>query len=166
MNTNVADFADIMTGVQFGGDEVVKAKDGAGSATLSMAYAGFRFAEKLIKAAKGESGIVEPTYVYLPGVDGGKEIAEATGCEYFSVPVELGVSSHANALKRKPLTRDSPLVPSKLTTSSVLPTTTRRSCSKLATLVSRATSPRVSSLSRTPLPSKSFFVSFVISSAY
>ena len=27
--------------VQFGGDEVVKAKDGAGSATLSMAYAGF-----------------------------------------------------------------------------------------------------------------------------
>merc|ERR1712070_567930 len=34
--------------VQFGGDEVVKAKDGAGSATLSMAYAGFRFAEKLL----------------------------------------------------------------------------------------------------------------------
>ena len=33
-----------MKGVQFGGDEVVKAKDGAGSATLSMAYAGFRYA--------------------------------------------------------------------------------------------------------------------------
>ena len=29
-------------GVQFGGDEVVEAKGGAGSATLSMAYAGFR----------------------------------------------------------------------------------------------------------------------------
>ena len=29
---------------QFGGDEVVQAKDGAGSATLSMAYAGFRYA--------------------------------------------------------------------------------------------------------------------------
>jgi malate dehydrogenase len=28
--------------VQFGGDEVVKAKDGNGSATLSMAYAGYR----------------------------------------------------------------------------------------------------------------------------
>lgn len=28
--------------VQFGGDEVIKAKDGAGSATLSMAYAGYR----------------------------------------------------------------------------------------------------------------------------
>ena len=29
--------------MQFGGDEVVKAKDGAGSATLSMAYAGYRY---------------------------------------------------------------------------------------------------------------------------
>lgn len=29
--------------VQFGGDEVVQAKGGAGSATLSMAYAGFRY---------------------------------------------------------------------------------------------------------------------------
>ena len=79
--------------MQFGGDEVVKAKDGAGSATLSMAYAGFRFAEKVIKAAKGEKGIVEPTYVYLPGVEGGDEIAKATGVEFFSVPVELGVRS-------------------------------------------------------------------------
>lgn len=38
--------------VQFGGDEVVKAKDGAGSATLSMAYAGFRFAEAVMKVSK------------------------------------------------------------------------------------------------------------------
>lgn len=78
--------------VQFGGDEVVKAKDGAGSATLSMAYAGFRFAEALIKAAKGEKGIIEPTFVYLPGIEGGDAIAKATGSDYFSVPVELGVS--------------------------------------------------------------------------
>ncbi|KAK5134931.1 hypothetical protein LTR08_006022 [Meristemomyces frigidus] len=76
--------------VQFGGDEVVKAKDGAGSATLSMAYAGYRFAEKVMKAAKGESGIIEPTFMYMPGVPGGEEIAKETGCEYFSVPVELG----------------------------------------------------------------------------
>ena len=34
--------------VQFGGDEVVKAKDGAGSATLSMAYAGFRYVQDII----------------------------------------------------------------------------------------------------------------------
>lgn len=100
--------SDATTGVQFGGDEVVKAKDGAGSATLSMAYAGFRyngspgqmehhanlysFAERLLKASKGESGIVEPTFVYLPGIEGGDAIAKETGCDYFSVPVELGVS--------------------------------------------------------------------------
>ncbi|KAI1405792.1 malate dehydrogenase [Hypoxylon fuscum] len=76
--------------VQFGGDEVVKAKDGAGSATLSMAFAGFRFAEKVLKAAKGEKGLVEPSFVYLPGVPGGEEIAKATGLDFFSVPVELG----------------------------------------------------------------------------
>ena len=85
------------TGVQFGGDEVVKAKDGAGSATLSMAYAGFRFAERIMEAAKGKSGIVEPTFVYLPGVDGGDEIAKETGCDYFSVPVELGVNGAGKA---------------------------------------------------------------------
>lgn len=84
--------------VQFGGDEVVKAKDGAGSATLSMAYAGFRFAEKLLKALKGSSGIVEPTFVYLPGVDGGAEIAKLTGCEFFSVPVQLGPQGAEKAI--------------------------------------------------------------------
>lgn len=77
-------------GVQFGGDEVVKAKDGAGSATLSMAYAGYRFAERVMQAVKGKTGIVEPTFVYLPGIEGGDEIAKETGCSYFSVPVELG----------------------------------------------------------------------------
>lgn len=40
--------------IQFGGDEVVQAKAGAGSATLSMAYAGFLFAENVLRAAKGE----------------------------------------------------------------------------------------------------------------
>lgn len=85
--------------VQFGGDEVVKAKDGAGSATLSMAYAGFRFAESVIKAMKGEKGIVEPTFVYLPGVPGGDEIAKATGVDFFSVPCELGVSRSSQPLE-------------------------------------------------------------------
>ncbi|KAF2490556.1 malate dehydrogenase [Lophium mytilinum] len=84
--------------VQFGGDEVVKAKDGAGSATLSMAYAGFRFAEKIIKAAKGEKGIVEPTFIYLPGVPGGEAIQKETGLEWFSVPVELGTSGAEKAI--------------------------------------------------------------------
>lgn len=36
-------YDELVNRVQFGGDEVVKAKDGAGSATLSMAYAGYRY---------------------------------------------------------------------------------------------------------------------------
>ena len=51
-----------------------------------------RFAEKLLQAAKGEKGIVEPTFVYLPGVSGGEAVAKETGCDFFSLPVELGVS--------------------------------------------------------------------------
>ncbi|CUS11218.1 unnamed protein product [Tuber aestivum] len=85
--------------IQFGGDEVVKAKDGAGSATLSMAFAGYRFVVPrpghwqmltTTNAIGGEKGIVEPSYVYLPGVPGGDEIAKAVGIDFFAVPVELG----------------------------------------------------------------------------
>ncbi|KAI9757845.1 MAG: Trafficking protein particle complex subunit 33 [Chaenotheca gracillima] len=83
--------------IQFGGDEVVKAKNGAGSATLSMAYAGFRFAEKILRAVGGEKGIVEPTFVYLPGIEGGDAIVKATGCDFFSVPIELGSSGAVKA---------------------------------------------------------------------
>ncbi|KAK6208173.1 hypothetical protein LQW54_007081 [Pestalotiopsis sp. IQ-011] len=95
-------YKDLVNRVQFGGDEVVKAKDGAGSATLSMAFAGYRFAEKVLKAIKGEKGLVEPSYVYLPGVPGGKEIAEKTGVDFFSVPIELGPNGAEKALN--PLT--------------------------------------------------------------
>jgi malate dehydrogenase len=49
--------------IMFGGDEVVEAKGGAGSATLSMAYAGAVFADRLIRALNGEEGIVECAYV-------------------------------------------------------------------------------------------------------
>ncbi|RVX75834.1 Malate dehydrogenase, mitochondrial [Exophiala mesophila] len=69
--------------IQFGGDEVVKAKDGAGSATLSMAMAGARFAESLLKAAQGEKGVVEPTFVDSP-------LYKDQGVEFFASKVELG----------------------------------------------------------------------------
>jgi malate dehydrogenase len=69
--------------VQFGGDEVVQAKDGAGSATLSMAMAGARFTESLLKAAQGQKGVVEPTFVDSP-------LYKDRGCEYFASQVELG----------------------------------------------------------------------------
>jgi malate dehydrogenase len=69
--------------IQFGGDEVVKAKDGTGSATLSMAQAGARFADSLLKALTGQKGIIEPAYVKSP-------VAAKDGIEYFSTNVELG----------------------------------------------------------------------------
>jgi malate dehydrogenase len=68
---------------QFGGDEVVKAKDGAGSATLSMAYAGARFVHSLLRGLSGEKGVTECAYVAsdaMPGVP------------YFATRVELGRS--------------------------------------------------------------------------
>jgi malate dehydrogenase len=69
--------------VQFGGDEVVKAKDGAGSATLSMAMAGARMAESLLRAQQGEKGVVEPTFVDSP-------LYKDQGIDFFSSKVELG----------------------------------------------------------------------------
>jgi len=71
--------------IQFGGDEVVKAKDGAGSATLSMAQAGARFASSLLRAAHGESGIVECTFVESP-------LFKNEGCDFFASKVELSAS--------------------------------------------------------------------------
>jgi len=39
--------------IQFGGDKVLKVKDGTASAMLSMAYAGAEFAAKVIQALVG-----------------------------------------------------------------------------------------------------------------
>lgn len=77
--------------IQFGGDEVVKAKDGAGSATLSMAFAGARFATAVLEAASGKSSSSGPEYSYID-VSGDSNVAKELGEEvqYFSVPVELG----------------------------------------------------------------------------
>ncbi|KAJ0353759.1 hypothetical protein COL26b_001474 [Colletotrichum chrysophilum] len=83
--------------VQFGGDEIVKAKAGAGSATTCMAYAGFRFAQAIIKAAQSQTGIVEPAYVYLPGVPGGDAVSKELGVEYFAVPVSFGANGAETA---------------------------------------------------------------------
>ncbi|KIJ41542.1 hypothetical protein M422DRAFT_31733 [Sphaerobolus stellatus SS14] len=70
--------------IQYGGDKVVQAKDGAGSAALSMAYAA---ANLLLRALKGEAGIVTPTFVKSP-------LFASQGIEFFSSAVELGVSVH------------------------------------------------------------------------
>jgi len=67
--------------IQEAGTEVVKAKAGTGSATLSMAYAGARFAFSLLRGLKGEPNVVECSYV---------KSSVLTGVDYFSTPVLLG----------------------------------------------------------------------------
>jgi len=88
-----SDYKALVKRIQFGGDEVVKAKDGAGSATLSMAYAGAEFAAKVIRAINGEKGLKAPSYVALAAdAEGGAALAEELGAklEFFSSTVSLG----------------------------------------------------------------------------
>ncbi|KAE9554492.1 hypothetical protein FO519_002303 [Halicephalobus sp. NKZ332] len=66
--------------IQDAGTEVVKAKAGGGSATLSMAFAGARFVQGLIDALQGKKN-VQCTYVQSDVVK---------GVDFFSTPVELG----------------------------------------------------------------------------
>lgn len=65
---------------QFGGDEVVKAKAGSGSATLSMAYAGFLFSENVLKGLAGESDVVQCAFVE----------STLTDAPYFASPCLFG----------------------------------------------------------------------------
>lgn len=78
-----ADLDALTKRIQFGGDEVVQAKNGAGSATLSMAFAGAHFVNRLLQAASGKKGILECTFVESP-------VAKKDGCDFFASPVELG----------------------------------------------------------------------------
>lgn len=67
--------------IQDAGTEVVKAKAGTGSATLSMAYAAARFSFSLLRGLKGDSNVVECAYVRSDVVP---------GLSYFSTPLVLG----------------------------------------------------------------------------
>ncbi|GAA5883971.1 hypothetical protein JCM6882_002088 [Rhodosporidiobolus microsporus] len=80
--------------IQFGGDEVVKAKDGSGSATLSMAYAGVQWADALLRAMNGEKGVKLCTFVESP-------LYADKGVNYFASPVEL--SSEGTVAKIHPV---------------------------------------------------------------
>lgn len=72
--------ADLTKRIQNAGTEVVEAKAGGGSATLSMGQAAARFGLSLVRALQGEQGIVECAYV-----EGDGEHAR-----FFSQPLLLG----------------------------------------------------------------------------
>ncbi|ONK74512.1 uncharacterized protein A4U43_C03F7140 [Asparagus officinalis] len=66
--------------VQNGGTEVVEAKAGAGSATLSMAYAAAKFADACLRGLRGDTNIVECSFV----------ASQVTELPYFATKVRLG----------------------------------------------------------------------------
>lgn len=66
--------------IQNAGTEIVKAKAGGGSATLSMGYAGAHFVGALLRALDGDKSVVECTYVE----------SKVTEAAFFSTPIKLG----------------------------------------------------------------------------
>lgn len=54
-----------------------------------MAYAAFRFAEIVLEGYEGEDSS-STSFVYLPGIPGGQELAQKLDVEYLSVPMLFG----------------------------------------------------------------------------
>ncbi|WFD31509.1 malate dehydrogenase [Malassezia sp. CBS 17886] len=86
--------AEITEHIQFGGDDVVKAKNNTGSATLSMAHAGARFAIAVMEAAQGKkSELPHYSFVDLAADPAGSKGAAAVigdKTAFFSLPLQLG----------------------------------------------------------------------------
>ncbi|KAJ6861030.1 hypothetical protein NC651_037185 [Populus alba x Populus x berolinensis] len=66
--------------IQNAGTEVVEAKEGAGSATLSMAYAAARFVESSLRALDGDADVYECSFVQ----------SDLTELPFFASRVKLG----------------------------------------------------------------------------
>ncbi|KAK1383150.1 malate dehydrogenase [Heracleum sosnowskyi] len=66
--------------IQNGGTEVVEAKAGTGSATLSMAYAAVKFAESCLRGLRGDAGVVQCSFV----------ASQVTELPFFASKVRLG----------------------------------------------------------------------------
>jgi len=84
INLSTDDTKALTERIQDAGTEVVKAKDGAGSATLSMAFAAARFADNCLTAQAGND-VTE--YAYIP--------SNVTDSTYFSSKLTLNASGVA-----------------------------------------------------------------------
>lgn len=80
VNFTSQEIADLTKRIQNAGTEVVEAKAGGGSATLSMGQAAARFGLSLVRALQGEQGVVECAYVEGDGKH----------ARFFSQPLLLG----------------------------------------------------------------------------
>jgi malate dehydrogenase len=130
------DYAKLVYRIQFGGDEVVKAKDGAGSATLSMAYAGAKFTNALLRGLNGEKGVITPTFVK-------SDLYANKGVDFFSSNVELGVCVLFSLLRIVSLNSVTRKMASRRSILSALSPLRRKNCSRLACPTSKRTSRRV-----------------------
>lgn len=81
---------DLTKRIQNAGTEVVEAKAGGGSATLSMGQAAAKFGLSLVRALQGESNVVECAYVEGDGAH----------ARFFAQPLLLGKSG---VVERKPI---------------------------------------------------------------
>jgi malate dehydrogenase len=66
--------------IQNGGTEVVEAKAGAGSATLSMAYAAVKFADACLRGLRGDANVIQCAFV----------ASQVTELPFFASKVRLG----------------------------------------------------------------------------
>ena len=74
---------DLTFRIQNAGTEVVEAKAGGGSATLSMGYAAFRFTMSLIDALNGKKDIIDYAYV---------DTSNSENISFFARPVSLSIN--------------------------------------------------------------------------
>lgn len=87
------EYSTLIKRVQFGGDEVVKAKDGKGSATLSMATAAYRFVNNLLDAivSDNRNAVKEVAFVKIDELKTKKvPLFISKNTQYFSLPIILG----------------------------------------------------------------------------
>ncbi|GAB2278010.1 hypothetical protein Dimus_012710 [Dionaea muscipula] len=92
-NFSYEDIKALTKRTQDGGTEVVEAKAGKGSATLSMAYAGAIFADACLKGLNGVPDVVECSYVQ----------STITDLPFFSSKVKLGKNGVEEVLGLGPL---------------------------------------------------------------
>jgi malate dehydrogenase len=82
--------------IMFGGDEVVQAKGGAGSATLSMAYAASHFTNQAVRALAGAHMVRECAYVDTAcDDDDGSDLPD-----FFAMPVQIGRNGVSQKVRR------------------------------------------------------------------
>ncbi|KAJ6416971.1 hypothetical protein OIU84_002788 [Salix udensis] len=92
-NLSDAEITALTKRTQDGGTEVVEAKAGKGSATLSMAYAGAVFADACLKGLNGASDVVECSFVQ----------STVTELPFFASKVRLGKNGVEEVLGLGPL---------------------------------------------------------------